>query len=66
MNDGDCPDHVAGRHGCVGTSIRGTRSWLATPLVRVIHRFQIGMAGTHHCPRCDSPTERLAGLGAPV
>jgi hypothetical protein len=66
MNDGDCPITSLADAAAWGTSIRGTRSWIATLLVRVIHRFQIGMTETHHCPRCDSPAERLAGLGAPV
>ena len=59
MNDGDCPITSLVDAAALGTSMPGRRSWIAAPVVRVIHRFQLGMAETHDRPRCDRPTERL-------
>ena len=61
MNDGDCPITSLADAAAWGASIRRTKSWIATPLVRVVHRGE-----THDCSRCGSRTERLAGPGAPA
>lgn len=67
MNDGDCPITSLADAAAVRTSMRGMRSWIATPLVGVIHRFQLGMAKTHDRLQCGKPAEAAShGLASPV
>jgi hypothetical protein len=59
MNDGNCPITSLADAPALGAGMQGMRSWIATPLVRLIHRFRLGMAETHDRSRLDSLTERL-------
>lgn len=58
MNDGNCPTTSPADAAALGAGMRG-EIVDATPLVRLIHRFRLGMAETHDRSRLDSLTERL-------
>jgi hypothetical protein len=66
MNDRDCPDTSLAGAAAVGDEHARQKIVDRYTAVRVMHRLQLAMAETHDRPRCASPTERLAGLGAPV